>query len=87
MNEGDKKMGIRRKKQVHGAGYVNLHAYVESYLMALLTQEADEKNQTVARVLNYLLLCGFKAHAGTFRKPSKNTILENYRKRGNKWTF
>jgi hypothetical protein len=56
------------------------------YLLALIKQEAEEKNKSVSLVASYLILAGLKAHVGEFKPPADNSIRRNYEKRGRKWS-
>jgi len=74
-----------KKRQKMGINGVRISHHMPEYLLNLVDEEAKEKSQTRANVISYLVLAGLKAHCDEFRKPLKNTIKENWIKRGKKW--
>lgn len=73
------------KRQKIGINGKRISFHIPEYLLRLVDEEAKEKGQTRANVMAYLMLAGLKAHCDEFRKPSNNTIKQNWIKRGRKW--
>ena len=76
---------IVKKRQKMGINGVRISLHLPEYLLRLVDEEAKEKEQTRANVISYLVLAGLKAHCDEFRKPSNNTIKQNWIKRGKRW--
>ena len=46
------------------------------YLLRMIDAEASARGKSRSMVASYLILCGIKAHLGTFKAPAKNLIKE-----------
>jgi hypothetical protein len=75
----------KRKRIIRGTNTRNISVNISEYLMAVIDEEAASKGKTRSNVIDYLIFTGLKAHVGKFILPANNTILENYKRRGNKW--
>jgi hypothetical protein len=76
----------RTQRASTGEPMTTQHISLPEYLLALIREEAREKNKSVSLVASYLILAGLKAHVGEFAPPRDNTILRNYKNRGRKWS-
>jgi hypothetical protein len=85
MEENEIIITTRGKRQKRGIGTKRINVTLPHYLIWLADQEAKEKDKTRSNVIAYLILSGLKAHTGEFIPPGRNTIKENWIKRGRKW--
>lgn len=58
---------------------------IPKFIDEIIEEEAALKGISKSVVVNYLIYAGLKAHIGSFRMPSDNTIMKNYMKRGKHW--
>lgn len=76
---------VVKKRQKIGINGKRISFHIPEYLLRLVDEEANEKGQTRANVMAYLMFAGLKAHCDEFRKPYENTIKKNWIKRGKRW--
>jgi hypothetical protein len=85
MEENETIIITRGKFQKKGINSKRVTITIPQYLLYLVDQEAKEKDKSRSNVISYLILSGLKAHTGEFFNPAKNTIRDNWIKRGKRW--
>jgi hypothetical protein len=78
---------LPRRRTKKGSNTKKMSVSIPEFLVQLIEEEAKIKNKSKSQVITYLIYSGLKAHVGTFRYPTENTIRINYLKRGKIWTI
>lgn len=74
-----------RRRQPLGIEGQRISLHLPQWMIEVIDEEAGIMSETRARVIAYLIYSGLKAHTGEFVMPAKNTIRDNWLKRGKRW--